>query len=128
MKSLILIYRKKSGVYKILSWTTFLFASEFWPKFSPYFLALILRKAKWARSNHQEVFLGKGVLKICSKFIEEHPCRSVISIKLLCIFIEIALRYGCSPVSLLHNFRTTFSKNTCGWLLLISLDLYSRPI
>ena len=21
-----------------------------------------------------EVFLGKGVLKICSKFTEEHPC------------------------------------------------------
>ena len=23
-----------------------------------------------------EVFLGKGVLKICSKFTEEHPCLS----------------------------------------------------
>ena len=29
-----------------------------------------------------QVFLGKGVLKICSKFKGEHPCRSVISIKL----------------------------------------------
>ena len=36
------------------------------------------------RSSRPEVFLGKGVLKICSKFIGEHPCRSVISIKLLC--------------------------------------------
>ena len=35
------------------------------------------------RSGRPEVFLGKGVLKICSKFSEEHPCRSVISIKLL---------------------------------------------
>ena len=35
-------------------------------------------------------FLGKSVLKICSKFTGEHPCRSVISIKLLCNFIEIA--------------------------------------
>ena len=26
------------------------------------------------------MFLGKGVLKICSKFTGEHPCRSVISI------------------------------------------------
>ena len=35
------------------------------------------------RSSHPEVFLKKGVLKICSKFTGEHPCRSVISIKLL---------------------------------------------
>ena len=35
------------------------------------------------RSSPSEVFLGKGVLKICSKFTGEHPCRSAISIKLL---------------------------------------------
>ena len=29
------------------------------------------------------MFLGKGILKIYSKFTREHPCRSVISIKLL---------------------------------------------
>ena len=29
------------------------------------------------------MFLRKGVLKICSKFTREHPCRSVISVKLL---------------------------------------------
>ena len=29
------------------------------------------------------MFLGKGVLKIRSKFTGEHPCRSVISIKLV---------------------------------------------
>ena len=33
------------------------------------------------RSSRPEVFLKKGVLKICSKFTGEHPCRSVISIK-----------------------------------------------
>ena len=63
-----------------------------------------------------EVFLLKGVLKICGKFTEE--CRSVISIKLLCNFIQIALQYGCSPVDFLHIFGTPFSKNTSGWLLL----------
>ena len=26
------------------------------------------------RSSHPQVFLGKGVLKICSKFRGEHPC------------------------------------------------------
>ena len=38
------------------------------------------------RSSHPEAFLGKGVLKICSKFTGEHPCRNVISINLLCNF------------------------------------------
>ena len=70
------------------------------------------------RSSRPEVFLRKGVLKICSKFTGEHPCRSLISIKLLSNFIEIALRHGCSPVSLLNIFRTPFPKNTSGWLLL----------
>ena len=70
------------------------------------------------RSSHPEVFLRKGVLKICSKFTGEHPRRSAISIKLLCNFIEITLRHGCSPVNLLHNFRTLFPKNISGRLLL----------
>ena len=52
-----------------------------------------------SRSSHLEVFLGKGVV-------------------LLCNFIEIALRHGCSPVSWLHIFRTPFPMNTSGWLLL----------
>ena len=56
------------------------------------------------RSSHV-VFLEKSVLKICSKFIGEHPFRSVISIKLLCIFIEITLRHECSPVNLLHILK-----------------------
>ena len=75
------------------------------------------------RSSHPEVFLRKSVLETYRKFTGEHPCRSVISIKLvcnlLCNFIEILLRHdGCSPVNLQHIFRTTFSKNTSGWLLL----------
>ena len=47
------------------------------------------------RSSRPEVFLKEGVLKKCSKFTGEHPCRSVISIKLLYNFIDMALRYGC---------------------------------
>ena len=41
----------------------------------------------------------------CSLSTGEHPCWSVISIKLLCSFIEITLRHGCFPVNLLHLFR-----------------------
>ena len=40
------------------------------------------------RSSHPDVFLGKCVLKIYSKFIGEHPCRSATSIKLLCNLIK----------------------------------------
>ena len=37
----------------------------------------------FSKSRRPEVFLGKGAPKICSKFTGEHPCRSMISIKLL---------------------------------------------
>ena len=70
------------------------------------------------RSSRPEVFSRKGILKIRSKFTGEHPCRSVITIKLQSNFIEITLRHRCSPVKLQHIFRTSFSKNTSGRLLL----------
>ena len=52
------------------------------------------------RTSHPEVFLEKGVLKICSKYTGEYPCRSVILINLL------------------HIFRTLFLKNISGRLFL----------
>ena len=73
------------------------------------------------RSNSPEVFLGKGILKICSKCTGERQCRKVISIKLLKLqsnFIEITLQHGCSPVNLLHIFRTCFPNDSHGGLLL----------
>ena len=59
-------------------------------------------------------------MKIWSKFTGEHPCRSEISIKLLCNFIEITRRHGCPPVNLLHIFGTPFLKTPlegCFWNL-----------
>ena len=64
------------------------------------------------RSSPSKVFLGKGVQKICSNFTGEHPVP-----KLLCNFIEIALRHVCSLVNMLHIFRILFLKN-CFWILL----------
>ena len=56
------------------------------------------------------------IRKRCSENMQqgtgEHPCRSMISIKLLCIFIEIAFRHGSSP------------KNTSGRLLLMLGQFY----
>ena len=77
------------------------------------------KNAVWKiRGSHPEVFLGKGFLKVWSKFTGEHLCLSVISIKLQSNVIEIALRHGFSPVDLLHIFRTPFPRDTSGWLLL----------
>ena len=70
------------------------------------------------------MFLVIGVLKICSKLTGEHPCRSVISIKLPCNFIEITLRHGSSPVNLLHIFKRPFPKNTSGRLLLSETSVW----
>ena len=60
----------------------------------------------------------KGDLKICSKSTE-HPCRSAISVR---------LRHGCSPVNLLHTFRTYFPKNTSGGLLLFLVKLQTENL
>ena len=78
------------------------------------------------RSSHPEMFLIKGVLKICSKFTGEHPCRSMISVKLLCNFVEITLRHGCPPINLLHLSRTPFPRNTSRWLVLVLLFFSSE--
>ena len=77
------------------------------------------------------MFLGKDVLKICSKLTGGHPCRSMISMKLLYNLIEITLRHGCSPVNLLHTFRTPFPKSISERLLLscsmfMSLKVHSK--
>ena len=81
-------------------------------------LCLLSKILQSFRNSHPGVFLGKSFLKICSKFTEKHPCRTAILIKQQRNFIEITLRHGCSPVNLLHIFRTPYYKNTYGWLLL----------
>ena len=40
--------------------------------------------------------------------LEEHSRRIVISLKLLCNFIEMAIQHGCSPVNLLHILEHFF--------------------
>ena len=87
---------------------------------SYYHYDVILCKKFWIiRTIHPEVFLGNCFLKLCSKFTGDHPCQSVISIKLQSNFNEITLRHGCCPVNLMYIFRTLFLKNTSGRLLRI---------
>ena len=70
-----------------------------------------------------------GVLpKWCSGKMQQMYRRTPMSIKLLCNFIEIALRHDSSPVNLLYIFGTPFPKNTSGGLHL-KLSLYCiQPI
>ena len=84
--------------------------------FNSYFPIFWIKVAAFRSSRPDDVFLRKGVLKICSIFTGEHSCRSAISMKFQSNFIEIALRHGCSPVYLLHISRTPFPRNTSGWL------------
>ena len=72
------------------------------------------------KCDFNKVALGKGVLKICSKFTGEHPCLSVISIKLQSNVIEITLRHGCSPGNMLHISEHLFlgtPPNGCFWIV-----------
>ena len=61
---------------------------------------------EFCRSSRPEVFIGKGVLKICSIFTEEHPYRSAILIKLQSNF---ALRHG-EFYKFATYFQNTFSQ------------------
>ena len=65
---------------------------------------------------------------MCRKFTGEHQCQSEILIKLLCNFIEITLRHGCSSVNLLNVFRAPFYKNVYGGLHLNLLITFSTII
>ena len=44
--------------------------------------------AEQLRSSHPEVFLRQAVLKICSNFSGEYPCRTAISIKLHAVLLK----------------------------------------
>ena len=59
------------------------------------------------KSSHPEVFLGEGVLQIYTKFTGEHPCQSVISIKMQSNFIEITIRqwvFSCKICCLFSEY------------------------
>ena len=67
-----------------------------------------------SKSSHR-----RGILENFAKFHRKtHAAESLFLqpqlatlLKLQCNFIEITLRYECSPVNLLHIFRISFPKN-----------------
>ena len=64
-----------------------------------------------------QVLLGKGVLKYAATLQKNSHDKVWFQ------NIEITLQHGCSPVNLLHIFRTHFPKNTSQGLLLYYLHL-----
>ena len=90
---------------------------------------MVLGKLKFRESNEipgnqKQPF--RGVLgKLCSENTQQiyrrttpMPKCDFNNVALHCIFIEIILPHGCSPVNLQHIFRTPFPQNTSGRLLL----------
>ena len=72
----------------------------------------------FVRSIPPDVFLGKGVPKICTKFTGEHPCRSVIPIKLLCNWnhtLAWVLLYNGKQNNFIH-FKKDQSYQTLLWV------------
>ena len=63
---------------------------------------------------------SRGVLrKRCSENIQQiHRRASMAKCHFNKVAYEITLRHGCSPLNLLHIFRTPFPKNSSGRLLL----------
>ena len=78
------------------------------------------------KSIPPEVFIEKGILKICRKFTGEHLRQSVISIKLESIFIGITLRHWVHFYKFAAYFRSPFLQNTAERLLLILIIAHSN--
>ena len=73
----------------------------------------------------------RGILKKrCSENMQQiyrrTPMPKCDSIKLQSNFIEITLRLGCSPVNVLHIFRTPFPRYTSGWRLLYDCTIWKE--
>ena len=90
-----------------------------------YILHISMHKFSW---NTQMQLSRRVLCKRCSENMQQIYRRTPMQTcnlkkKLLCNFIEITPWHGCSPVYLLHIFRTSLLKNTSGRLLLNTIFL-----
>ena len=70
-------------------------------------------------TSSRSSLLWKRRFENIKNFSGGHLCWSVVSMMLLCNFIEIALWHRFSAVNFLHAFRTLFYRNSYGGLLLL---------
>ena len=84
------------------------------------FITILIREDDGIESSPPLVFLGKGALKIWSKFTREHSYRSAILVKLQSNFIQIALQqvfpckfaaYVCQTDSYKYSLLISYGKN-----------------
>ena len=100
----------KHVIKKILLWS------------KSYFLPLFKINLSIHRSSPSEVFLGKGVLKMCSKFTGEQPCWSAISKKLAASkFNEIWKTFHIT----LHNL-TPLIRNQINLFIILIIKSFVR--
>ena len=82
---------------------------------------IIFMKLDQYRRSHQRCSVKKVFWKYAANLQENTHAQVRFLTLHLCSFIEIALQHGCSPVNLLHVFKTLSLKNTSEGLLLLTV-------
>ena len=80
--SLLGIVQNENESSTVIVLTIWIISIDNWNLLSKRVTAWFLQKVSLFKGSLPQVLFGKSVLKICSKFTGEHPCGSVISIKL----------------------------------------------
>ena len=77
---------------------------------------------KNCRNSSLRLFVETAVMQICRKFIEEHPCGIMISVKVLCNFTEITSSHGV-PLYICCIFANQIFWRTpmgdCSWIFIV---------
>ena len=81
---------------------------------------------KWLQKQLTRCVLKKRCSEKMQQIYRRAPMSKCNFNKFANNFIEIALQQGCSPVNLLHIFKTPFLKSTSG-LLLLCVNNYNLP-
>ena len=112
-------FKKESFLIQlILKWLSAVRQRNFYDTIS-------LNNAQFTEAAIQMYFKGKKCYENMQQIYKRTPMLKCDLIKLFCKLIEIILRHGCSPVSLLHILRTVFLKKTSGRLLLNLICLFT---
>ena len=81
------------------------------------------------RSSHRRCSVKKGVLRNSTKFTGKQLCHSLFFNKVAALrpatLLKKILWHRCFPVNFAKFPRTTFLKNTSGWLLCFNTLKYS---
>ena len=82
------------------------------------FLTPLIRKSTCAYHGVKNARFSEKFVHVLNEWFPRRTALGKVLLQMLCNFIEITLLHGCSPVNLLHIFKTPFYKNNPGGLLL----------